>query len=77
MNKSSVRNVSSVEPRKEDIVEDEDEQVKGSEREESESDEDMNTPTDTNQQKEAKSPLRIVRNNHLENQIIRDINKGV
>jgi hypothetical protein len=37
----------------------------------------MNTPTDINQQKEAKSPLRIVRKNHPENQIIGDINKGV
>ena len=71
----SVKNVGSAEPRTKDIVEDEDEQVQGSEREESESDEDTNTPTDTNQQKEAKSPLRIVRKNHLENQIIGDINK--
>jgi hypothetical protein len=38
-----VRNVSSVEPSIEDIVEDEDEQVQGSEREESEPDEDTNT----------------------------------
>jgi hypothetical protein len=37
----------------------------------------MNTPTNTNQQKEAKSPLRIVRKNHPKNQIIGDINKGV
>jgi hypothetical protein len=44
-----VRNVSSVEPSTEDIVEDEDEQVQGSKREESESDEDMNTQADTNQ----------------------------
>jgi hypothetical protein len=73
----SVRNVSSVEPRTKDIVEDEDEHIQGSEREESESYEDMNTPTNTNQQKEAKSPLRIVRKNHPENQIIGDINKGV
>jgi hypothetical protein len=33
--------------------------------------------TDTNHQKEAKSPLRIVRKNHPENQIIGDINKRV
>ena len=72
-----VRNVSSVEPRTKDIVEDEDEQVQGSEREESKSDEDTNTQTDTNQQKEAKSPLKIIRKNHPENQIIGDINKGV
>jgi hypothetical protein len=37
----------------------------------------MNTLTDTNQQKEAKSPLRIVKKNHPENQITGDINKGV
>ena len=37
-----VHNVSSVEPRTKDIVEDEDEQVQGSEREESKSDEDTN-----------------------------------
>jgi hypothetical protein len=37
-----VRNVSSVEPSIKDIVEDEDEQVQGSEREEYESDEDTN-----------------------------------
>jgi hypothetical protein len=37
----------------------------------------MNTQTDTNQQKEAKSPLRIIRKNHPGNQIIGDINKGV
>jgi hypothetical protein len=72
-----VRNVRSVDPSIEDIVEYEDEQVQGSEREESEYDEDTNTLTDTNQQKEAKSPLKIVRKNHLENQIIGDINKGV
>jgi hypothetical protein len=72
-----VRNVSSAEPKTKDIVEDEDEQVQGSEKEESESDEDTNTQTDTNQQKEAKSPLRIIRKNHPENQIIGDINKGV
>jgi hypothetical protein len=72
-----VRNVSSVDPSTEDIVEYEDEQVQGLEREESESVEDMNTPTDTNQQKESKSPLRIVRKNHPENRIIGDINKGV
>jgi hypothetical protein len=47
----TVRNVSSVEPSTEDIVEDEDEQVQGSEREESKSDEDTNTQADTNQQK--------------------------
>ena len=35
----------------------------------------MNTLTDTNQHKEAKSPLRIVRKNHPENQIIGDVNK--
>jgi hypothetical protein len=44
----SVRNVSSVEPNTEDIVEDEDEHVQGSEREEYESDEDMNTQAHTN-----------------------------
>jgi hypothetical protein len=44
-----VRNVSSVETRTEDIVENEDEQVQGSEKEESKSDEDTNTQTDTNQ----------------------------
>ena len=37
----------------------------------------MNTQADTNHQKEEKSPLRIVRKNHPENQIIGDINKGV
>jgi hypothetical protein len=37
----------------------------------------MNIQTDTNQQKEAKSPLRIIRKNHLQNQIIGDINEGV
>ena len=62
-----VRNVSSTKPRTEDIVEDEDEQVQGSEKEESGSDEDMDIQTDTNQQKEAKSPLRIISKNHLEN----------
>jgi hypothetical protein len=62
-----VRNVSSAKPRTKDIVEDEDEQVQGSEKEESESDEDMNTQTDTNQQKEEKSPLRIIRKNHPKN----------
>jgi hypothetical protein len=72
-----IKNVDSVEPRTKDIVEDEDEQVQGSEKEESESDEDTNTQTDTNQQKEAKSPLRIIRKNHPENQIIGDINEGV
>jgi hypothetical protein len=70
-----VRTVSSDEPRTEDTVEDEDEQVQGSEREESGSDEDTNIQTDTNQQKEAKSPLRIIRKNHPENQIIGDINE--
>jgi hypothetical protein len=72
-----VRNVSSVEPRTKDIVEDEDEQVQGSEREESGSDEDVNIQIDTDKQKEAKSPLRIIRKNHPENQIIGDINEGV
>jgi hypothetical protein len=72
-----VRNISSDEPRTKDTVEDEDEQVQGSEREESGSDEDMNIQTDTSQQKEAKSPLRIIRKNHPENQIIGDINEGV
>jgi hypothetical protein len=37
----------------------------------------MNTQADTNQQKETKLPLRIVKKNHPENQIIGDINKGV
>jgi len=37
----------------------------------------MNTQTNTNQHKEAKSPLRIVIKNHPENQIIGYINKGV
>ena len=37
----------------------------------------MNLQTDTNQQKEEKSPLRIIRKNHPENQIIGDINEGV
>jgi hypothetical protein len=72
-----IRNISSDEPRIEDTVEDEDEQVQGSEREESGSDEDVNIQTDTGQQKEAKSPLRIIRKNHPENQIIGDINEGV
>ena len=72
-----VRNISSDESRTEDTVEDEDEQVQGSEREEAESDEDVNIQTDTSQQKEAKSPLRIIRKNHPENQIIGDINEGV
>jgi hypothetical protein len=72
-----VRNISSDEPRTEDIVEDEDEQVQGSKREESRLDEDMNIQTDTSQQKEAKSPLIIIRKNHPENQIIGDINEGV
>jgi hypothetical protein len=72
-----VRNISSDEPRTEDTVEDEDEQVQGSEREEVGSDEDVNIQTDTSQQKDAKSPLRIIRKNHPENQIIGDINEGV
>ena len=72
-----VRNVSSAEPRTEDMVEDEDEQVQGSEREGSRSDEDMNIQTDTNKQKEAKSPLKIIRKNHPKNQIIGDLNEGV
>jgi hypothetical protein len=72
-----VRNVNSVEPRTKDIVEDEDEQVQGLEREEFGSDEDVNIQTDTDKQKETKSPLRIIRKNHLENQIIGDINEGV
>jgi hypothetical protein len=72
-----VRNISSDKSRTEDTVEDEDEQVQGSEREEAESDEDVNIQTDTSQQKEAKSPLRIIRKNHPENQIIGDINEGV
>jgi hypothetical protein len=62
-----VKNVSSVESRTEDTVEDEDEQVQGLEREESGSDEDMNIQTDTSQQKEEKSPLGIIRKNHPEN----------
>jgi hypothetical protein len=41
-----------------------DEQVQGSKREESETDEDINTQADMDQQKETKSPLRIVRKNH-------------
>jgi hypothetical protein len=72
-----VINVSSAEPRTKDTVEDEDEQVQGSEREESGSDVDTNIQIDTNKQKEAKSPLRIIRKNHPENQIIGDINEGV
>jgi FtsZ-interacting cell division protein YlmF len=72
-----VKNVSSVEPRTKDVVEDEDEQVQGSEKEEYESNEDTNTQTNTNQQKEEKSPLRIIKKNHPGNQIIGDINKGV
>jgi hypothetical protein len=72
-----VRNISSDESRTEDTIEDEDEQVQGSEREEAESDEDVNNQTNTSQQKEAKSPLRIIRKNHPENQIIGDINEGV
>jgi hypothetical protein len=72
-----VRNVTNAEPRTEDTVEDEDEQVQGSEREEYGSDEDMSIQTDTDNQKEAKSLLRIIRKNHPENQIIGDINEGV
>jgi hypothetical protein len=72
-----VRNISSDEPRTEDTVEDEDEQVQGLEREVVVSDEDVNIQTDTSQQKDAKSPLRIIRKNHPENQIIGDINEGV
>jgi hypothetical protein len=49
----------------------------GLEREEVGSDEDVNIQTDTTQQKDAKSPLRIIRKNHPENQIIGDINEGV
>jgi hypothetical protein len=37
----------------------------------------VNIQTDTTQQKDAKSPLRIIRKNHPENQIIGDINEGV
>jgi hypothetical protein len=37
----------------------------------------VNIQTDTSQQKEEKSPLRIIRKNHPENQIIGDINEGV
>jgi hypothetical protein len=37
----------------------------------------VNIQTDTSQHKEAKSPLRIIRKNHPENQIIGDINEGV
>jgi hypothetical protein len=73
----SVRDVSSVESTTEDIVEVEDEQVQELEREDSESDEDTNTRTDSNQQTERKPPLRIVRKNHPEKQIIGDMNKGV
>jgi hypothetical protein len=72
-----LRNVSNVEPRTKDTVEDEDEQVQGLEREESGSDEDTNIQTDTDKQKEGKSPLRIIRKNHPENKIIGDINEGV
>jgi hypothetical protein len=43
-----VRNVSNAEPRTEDTVEDEDEQVQGLEREEYGSDEDIHIQTDTN-----------------------------
>jgi hypothetical protein len=72
-----VRNVSSAEPRTKDTVEDEDEQVQGLEREESRLDEDTNIQIDTDKQKEAKSPLRTIRKNHPENQIIGNINEGV
>jgi hypothetical protein len=72
-----IRNVSSVEPSTKDIVEHEDEQVQGSEREKYESDEDTNIQANTNQQKEAKSPLGIVRKKHPKNQIIGNINKEV
>ena len=72
-----VRNISSDESRTEDTVEDEDEQVQGSEREESRSNEDMNIQTDTNKQKEEKLPLKTIRKNHLENKIIGNINEGV
>ena len=44
-----VRTVSSDEPRTKDTVEDEDEQVQGSEREEAGSDEYVNIQTDTSQ----------------------------
>jgi hypothetical protein len=37
----------------------------------------MNIQTDTNKQKEAKSPLKIIRKNHPKNQIIGDLNEGV
>jgi hypothetical protein len=37
----------------------------------------VNIQTDTSQQKDAKSPLRIISKNHPENQIIGDINEGV
>jgi len=37
----------------------------------------VNIQTDTSRQKDAKSPLRIIRKNHPENQIIGDINEGV
>jgi hypothetical protein len=73
----SVRNVSSAERRTKDTVEDEYEQVQGSEKEESRSDEDTNIQIDPNKQKEAKSPLRIIRKNHPENKIIGDINEVV
>jgi hypothetical protein len=72
-----VRNIHSDEPRTKDTTEDEHEEVQGLEREEAESDEDVNIQTNTSQQKEAKSPLRIIRKNHPENQIIGDINEGV
>jgi hypothetical protein len=72
-----VRNVSNVEPRTKDTIEDEYEQVQGSEREESGSDENINIQTDINKQKKEKSPLRIIRKNNPENQIIGDIKEGV
>ena len=37
----------------------------------------MNIQPDISQQKEAKSPLRVIIKNHPENQIIGDINEGV
>jgi hypothetical protein len=43
----------------------------------SESDEDTNTQVDSTKKTETKPPLRIVRKNHPENQIIGDMNKGV
>jgi hypothetical protein len=64
--KIPLRNVSSIEPTTEDIVEFEDERVQESEREDSESNEDTNTQPDSNRQTETKPPLRIVRKNHSE-----------